>query len=97
MTGRKKNFYQHFFLSQYVEDVQPLDDFQVLDEASSQPGSPTAEWEEENLRPPLAVLEEHIPSEVSTFFFISVTHTPFEMPTTILRLIVGVPQWRFGG
>ncbi|KAH8547516.1 hypothetical protein BGW37DRAFT_470958 [Umbelopsis sp. PMI_123] len=46
-----------------VEDginmVQPLPDLQVLDEGSSQPGSHAVELEE-NLRPPLAVLEDFV-------------------------------------
>ncbi|KAI8580166.1 hypothetical protein K450DRAFT_271275 [Umbelopsis ramanniana AG] len=46
-----------------VDTLQPLDDFQVLEDASSQPGSPRAEREEQNLRTPFAVLEERAPSD----------------------------------
>jgi hypothetical protein len=44
--------------------VQPLPDLQVLDESSSQPGSHAVELEE-NLRSPLAVLEDFVLIDVS--------------------------------
>ncbi|KAG2181653.1 hypothetical protein INT44_008468 [Umbelopsis vinacea] len=54
-------------LADDVEDVvdmlQPLDNFQVLEGATSQPGSPMVEGEEYDLRPPLAVLEDVGPSD----------------------------------
>ncbi|KAI9288481.1 hypothetical protein BC943DRAFT_357352 [Umbelopsis sp. AD052] len=50
-----------------VEDVvdmlQPLENFQVLEDATSQPGSPMVEGEEYDLRPPLAVLDDLGPSD----------------------------------
>ncbi|KAI9280310.1 hypothetical protein BC943DRAFT_371703 [Umbelopsis sp. AD052] len=50
-------------LEDVINALQPLENFQVLDDASSQPGSPRAEREEQNLRPPLAVLEDNSPSD----------------------------------
>ncbi|KAG2182661.1 hypothetical protein INT44_005640 [Umbelopsis vinacea] len=50
-------------LEDVINALQPLENFQVLDDASSQPGSQRAEREEQNLRPPLAVLEDNSPSD----------------------------------